>query len=230
MQVWLFTIAFSKFLGQCVHEGVSWRRPLLCTCSPYILWSSLRGKKGKFWKFEKSFGSEHVSPLFFLLLAPLPSPTATAPHYALQNRRIYFCILFKNIKILRPIVFIFGIFSLLKIWGKKGENSKSSRQASAQSMSVILFFLLFAGFISSFVFRHFWRRSYQNQLSFSGKDSTADFFVFRHLQKRKMGWNAHLSPLPSPTATATSLYFVLYFVQKYLEIFPWVFILPFFSD
>lgn len=24
------------------------------------------GKKGKFWKFEKSFGSEHVSPLFFL--------------------------------------------------------------------------------------------------------------------------------------------------------------------
>ena len=48
-----------------------------------------------------------------------------------------------------------------------------------------------AGFISSFVFRHFWRRSYQNQLSFSGKDSTADFFVFRHLRKTKMGWNAH---------------------------------------
>ena len=60
-----FHDSFSKFLGQCVHEGVSWRRPLLCTCSPYILWSSLRGKKGKFWKFEKSFGSEHVSPLFF---------------------------------------------------------------------------------------------------------------------------------------------------------------------
>ena len=170
-----FHDSFSKFLGQCVHEGVSWRRPLLCTCSPYILWSSLRGKKGKFWKFEKSFGSEHVSPLFFLLLAPLPSPTATAPHYASQNRSIYFCILFKNIKILLPIVFIFGIFSLLKIWGKKGENSKSSRRASAQSMSVILFFLL-------------------------------------------------LSPLPSPSATATSLYFV----QIYLEIFPWIFILPFF--
>jgi hypothetical protein len=34
--------------------------------------------------------------------------------------------------------------------------------------------------LSFFVFRHFWRRSYQNQLSFSGKDSTADFFVFRH--------------------------------------------------
>ena len=102
-----FHDSFSKILGQCVHEGVSWRRPLLCTCSPYILWSSLRGKKGKFWKFEKSFGSEHVSPLFFLLLAPLPSPTATAPHYASQNRRIYFCILFKNIKLLRPI---FGHF------------------------------------------------------------------------------------------------------------------------
>jgi hypothetical protein len=33
--------------------------------------------------------------------------------------------------------------------------------------------------LSFFVFCQFWRRSYQNQLSFSGKDSTADFFVFR---------------------------------------------------
>lgn len=153
-----FHESFSKNFGQCVHEGVSWRRPLLCTCSPYILWSSLRGKKGKFWKFEKSFGSEHVSPLFFfLLLAPLPSPTATAPHYALQNRRIYFCILFKNIKILRPIVFIFGIFPCWRSEGKK-ENSKSSRRALAQSMSVFFFFLLLVSLVSpnatdtSFVF------------------------------------------------------------------------------
>ena len=51
----------------------------------------------------------------------------------------------------------------------------------------------YARFISSFVFRHFWRRSYQNQLSFSGKDSTADFFIFRHLGKTKMGWNGHKS-------------------------------------
>ena len=51
---------------------------------------------------------------------------------------------------------------------------------------------IFARFISSFVFHHFWQRSYQNQLSFSGKDSTAGFFfVVRHLRKTKMGWNAH---------------------------------------
>ena len=46
------------------------------------------------------------------------------------------------------------------------------------------------GFISSFVFRQLWGQSYQNQLSFSGKDSTANFFVFRHLRKTKMGSNA----------------------------------------
>ena len=44
---------------------------------------------------------------------------------------------------------------------------------------------IYAGFISSFVFRHFWRQSYQNQLSFSGKDTTADFFVFRQNDKTK---------------------------------------------
>ena len=33
-------------------------------------------------------------------------------------------------------------------------------------------------FISSFVFHQFWRQSYESQLSFSGKDSAADFFVF----------------------------------------------------
>ena len=41
----------------------------LCTCSPYILWSSLRGKKGKFWKFEKSFGGS-VSSSTFLFFSP----------------------------------------------------------------------------------------------------------------------------------------------------------------
>ena len=102
-----FHDSFSKFLGQCVHEGVSWRRPLLCTCSPYILWSSLRGKKRKILKVREELRLGTCQSTFFLLLAPLPSPTATAPHYASQNRRIYFCILFKNIKLLRPI---FGHF------------------------------------------------------------------------------------------------------------------------
>ena len=39
--------------------------------------------------------------------------------------------------------------------------------------------------LSSFAFRQFCRRSYQNQLSFSGKDSTADFFVFRQDDKKR---------------------------------------------
>ena len=39
--------------------------------------------------------------------------------------------------------------------------------------------------LSFFVFRHFWRRIYQNQLSFSGKDSTADFSFFVIYEKRK---------------------------------------------
>ena len=39
--------------------------------------------------------------------------------------------------------------------------------------------------LSFFVFRQFWRRSYQNQLSFSGKDSTADFFVFRQNDEKR---------------------------------------------
>jgi hypothetical protein len=45
-----------------------------------------------------------------------------------------------------------------------------------------------ARLITSFVFRYlqFWRRSYQNQLSFSGKDSTAVFFFFpQNVEKRK---------------------------------------------
>jgi hypothetical protein len=48
--------------------------------------------------------------------------------------------------------------------------------------------------ITSFVFRQFWRRSYQNQLSFPGKDSTAFFSFFVKMTKtenRKMGWKAH---------------------------------------
>ena len=38
-------------------------------------------------------------------------------------------------------------------------------------------------FISCFVFRQFWRRSYENQLSLSGKDSTSDFFVSGHFDE-----------------------------------------------
>ena len=55
------------------------------------------------------------------------------------------------------------------------------------------FFNPYSGFISSFIFRHFRQRSYQNQLSFSGKDSTADFFVFRQNENRKMKWTQHKS-------------------------------------
>ena len=46
-------------------------------------------------------------------------------------------------------------------------------------------------FISYFVSCQFWQRSYQNQLSFSGKDSTTDFFVFGHFDKNTKNekWN-----------------------------------------
>ena len=37
--------------------------------------------------------------------------------------------------------------------------------------------------LSFFVFRQFWGRSYESQLSFSGKGSAADFFVFRHFHQ-----------------------------------------------
>ena len=45
--------------------------------------------------------------------------------------------------------------------------------------------------LSIFVFRQFWQRSYQNQLSFSGKDRTADFFVFGHFDQNTKNekWN-----------------------------------------
>ena len=39
--------------------------------------------------------------------------------------------------------------------------------------------------LSFFVFRQFCKGSYQNQLSFSGKDSTADFFIFRHFDEKQ---------------------------------------------
>ena len=37
--------------------------------------------------------------------------------------------------------------------------------------------------LSFFAFRQFWRRSYENQLSLSGKDSTADFLIFGHFDQ-----------------------------------------------
>ena len=46
-----------------------------------------------------------------------------------------------------------------------------------------------------FVFRHFWRRSYQNQLSFSGKDSTAVFFRFSSFMKNENGMKRSLNLL-----------------------------------
>ena len=51
-------------------------------------------------------------------------------------------------------------------------NSQILHKNSVISGSTYVYFIL------SFVFCQFWRRSYQNQLSFSGKDSTADFFHF----------------------------------------------------
>ena len=45
--------------------------------------------------------------------------------------------------------------------------------------------------LSFFVFRQLWRRSYENQLSLSGKDSAADFFVFGHFDQNTKNekWN-----------------------------------------
>ena len=37
--------------------------------------------------------------------------------------------------------------------------------------------------LSFFAFRQFWQPSYENQLSLSGKDSAADFFVFGHFDQ-----------------------------------------------
>ena len=45
--------------------------------------------------------------------------------------------------------------------------------------------------ISFFTFRQFWQPSYENQLSLSGKDSTADFFGFGHFDQNTKNekWN-----------------------------------------
>ena len=45
--------------------------------------------------------------------------------------------------------------------------------------------------LSFFAFRQFWQRSYENQLPLSGKDSTADFFVFGHFDQntKNKKWN-----------------------------------------
>ena len=45
--------------------------------------------------------------------------------------------------------------------------------------------------LSLFVFCQFWRRSYKNQLSLSGKDSTADFFIFRHFDQNTKNENCN---------------------------------------
>ena len=55
-----------------------------------------------------------------------------------------------------------------------------------QSFGIFLKWILMSSsfHLSLFVFCQFWRRSYKNQLSFSGRDSTADFFVFGHLDQK----------------------------------------------
>ena len=45
--------------------------------------------------------------------------------------------------------------------------------------------------LSIFVFCQFWQQSYNNQLSFSGKDSTADFFVFGHFDQNTKNQNCN---------------------------------------
>ena len=45
--------------------------------------------------------------------------------------------------------------------------------------------------LSIFVFCQFWQQSYQNQLSFSVKDSTADFFVIRHFDQNTKNENSN---------------------------------------
>ena len=66
-----------------------------------------------------------------------------------------------------------------------GENMKAITKISGVSDILVMI----ARLITSFVFRQFWRRSNQNQLSFSGNDSTADFFVFRHFDEKQKSKN-----------------------------------------
>ena len=52
--------------------------------------------------------------------------------------------------------------------------------------------LLFRSFhLSIFVFCQFWQQNYENQLSFSGKDSTAIFFLFGNFDQntKNKKWN-----------------------------------------
>ena len=91
---------------------------------------------------------------------------------------------------IQTFYFHYPIFFYIPITSSK--YSPKNKDPRNFRLSLRICFLLdnvctYAEFISSFVFRHFWRRSYQNQLSFSGKDSTADFLVFCHLRKTKMG-------------------------------------------
>ena len=81
----------------------------------------------------------------------------------------------------------------------------------------------FAGFISSFVFRQFWQWSYQNRLSFSGKDSKADFFVFCHFDKnRKM--KDEINPAFNPNRYEGWYFYLLVIFSDFVS---WFFIKSF---
>ena len=110
-QISMYKFDFSRQLFKifgtvCTRGGLLKKTAAVYMFSLYPLKLS-EGKKRKILKVREELRLGTCQSTFFLLLAPLPSPTATAPHYASQNRRIYFCILFKNIKLLRPI---FGHF------------------------------------------------------------------------------------------------------------------------
>ena len=45
--------------------------------------------------------------------------------------------------------------------------------------------------LSIFVFRQFWQRSYETQLSFSCKDSIAGFFIFGHFDQNTKNKNCN---------------------------------------
>ena len=74
-----------------------------------------------------------------------------------------------------------------------GTHVNSSPEGSFKKRSVLRFSKLMSGsfHLSFFAFHQFWQLSYESQLSFSGKDSTADFFVFGHFDQNTKNENCN---------------------------------------
>ena len=57
----------------------------------------------------------------------------------------------------------------------------------SNSLTCFLYLMFVSFHVSFFVFCQFWQGSYKNQLPFSGKDSTADFFKMTKNENQNMG-------------------------------------------